>query len=89
MNFAKLQKTVPGMEIIDQKFGIVMGPNADPAAVKYYETMLSKIMKDPKFQAQIKAEGNFLYDANLSSSDFAQIAAQERILLLQQRYKIK
>jgi tripartite-type tricarboxylate transporter receptor subunit TctC len=89
MNFARLQKTVPDMEVTDQKFGIVMGPDADPAAVKYYETMLTKIMHDPKFQEQIKAEGNFLYDANLSSSDFARIAAQERITLIKQVYKTK
>jgi len=89
INFTRLQKTVPGMEITDAKFGIVMGPNADPAAVKYYETMLTKVMKDPKFQEQLKAEGNFLYDADLTSSDFARIAAQERILLLKQTYKIK
>ena len=88
INFTKIQKNVPGIEIIDQKFGIVMGPNADPAAVKYYETMLYKIMKDSKFQEQIKAEGNFLYDVNMTSNDFALIAAQERISLIKQSNKI-
>ena len=88
-NYSRLQNTVPGMEVTDAKFGIVMGPNADPERVKYYETMLTKIMKDKKFQEQFKEEGNFLYDSKLSSSDFARIAAHERILLLKQTYKIK
>jgi len=80
----KIQRWVPTMDANTQRFGFVVGPDADPETVKYYSNMLTQVMRDPKFVEEIERDGNFLYDPSLTSKDFADIAQQERKALANQ-----
>jgi tripartite-type tricarboxylate transporter receptor subunit TctC len=76
-NVESLQKSVPKLPFNNATFGLVLGESASIDRVEFFYKLATDSMKDKALIDKLQTQGMFVFDSDLTSSDFRKRATTE------------